>query len=154
MSDPAGKDIAASLNEGLGGWFKANGLRLVSATRDEVIAEVMIGPQHQQAYGIVHGGIHCAIIESLASIGAALDAMGHGKSVVGLENHTSFLRAVREGTLRGVARPITRGRRTQVWEGNVYDEQGRLCATGRVRLILLEPEAEVAGEKVELKGQG
>ena len=144
-------DHAEQINEALGGWFKANGLRIVSASRDEVTAELSIGPQHQQAYGIVHGGVHCAIIESLASIGAAIDAMALGKSVVGLENHTSFLRAAREGTLRAVARPITRGRRTHVWEGSVHDEEGRLLATGRVRLLLLEPEAEIAGEKVEIK---
>jgi uncharacterized protein (TIGR00369 family) len=77
--------------------------------------------------------------------------MAQGKSVVGMENHTSFLRAVREGTLRAMARPILRGRRSQLWEGSVQDEQGRLVATGRVRLLVLEPEAAIAGERVGVK---
>jgi uncharacterized protein (TIGR00369 family) len=151
MSDQDAQDFADPLNSTLGGWFKATGLRVTRATRDEVVAEVEVGPHHHQAYGIVHGGVHCGIIESLASIGAAIDAMAQGKSVVGMENHTSFLRAVREGTLRAMARPILRGRRSQLWEGSVQDEQGRLVATGRVRLLVLEPEAAIAGERVGVK---
>ena len=70
--------------------------------------------------------------------------------MVGLENHTSFLRAVRSGKLRAVAKPLTRGRRSQVWEGSVYDEEGRLAATGRVRLLVLEPETDLAGARVAI----
>lgn len=133
------------------GWIGANGLKITRATRQEVTAELVVEDKHRQAYGIVHGGIHCAIIETLASVGAAVNAMPEGRSVVGLENHTSFLRAVREGKLTAVAKPLTRGRRSQVWEGNVHDERGRLVATGRVRLLVLEPEAELAGSTVEVK---
>ena len=74
-----------------------------------------------------------------------------GASVVGLENHTSFLHAVREGTLRVTARPLTRGKRTQVWEGTVTDSTGRVAATGRVRLLALEADAALAGQTVDVK---
>jgi uncharacterized protein (TIGR00369 family) len=133
------------------GWMGAMGLEVVRATRDEVVAELTVGPAHLQAYGIVHGGVHAGVIETIASIGAAIHALPEGRSVVGLENHTSFLRAVRGGKLRAVAKPLTRGRRSHVWEGSVYDEEGKLAATGRVRLLVLEPEAEVAGEKAGMK---
>jgi uncharacterized protein (TIGR00369 family) len=126
----------------------------VSASKDEVVAELEIGPAHRQPYGIVHGGVHAGIIETVASVGAALYAMPLGRSVVGLENHTSFLHAVREGVLRVTARPLTRGRRTQVWEGTVTDAAGRVAATGRVRLLSLEAEAELAGSTVEVKPGG
>ena len=53
--------------------------------------------------------------------------------------------------LRASARPITRGRRTQLWEAVVTDADGRTVATGRVRLLALEPEATVAGESVVVK---
>jgi 1,4-dihydroxy-2-naphthoyl-CoA hydrolase len=133
------------------GWSGANGLRIIRATVEEVTAELEIRPMHLQAYGIVHGGVHAAIIETVASVGAAVNVIPQGRSAVGLENHTSFLRAVRSGVLRAVARPLTRGRRTHIWEGSVFDDQGRLAATGRVRLLVLEPDAELAGEKVERK---
>ena len=148
MSEP--QDMTAMLNATLDGWNQAMGLRFVSATKDEVVAELVIGAQHRQPYGIVHGGVHAGIIETVASVGAALFAMPDGRSVVGLENSTSFLHAVREGMLRITARPLTRGRRTQVWEGVVADGDGRPVATGRVRLLSLEADASLAGKTVEL----
>ena len=151
MPDPDPQDYAHLLNSAADGWMAAMGVRLISATRDEVVAELDVGPAHLQAYGIVHGGVHAGLIETLASIGAALDALPRGMSVVGLENHTSFLRAVRSGTLRATAKPITRGRRTHVWEASVVDDQGKLAASGRVRLLVLEPDAQVAGEAVAVK---
>ena len=97
-------DLAPMLNAHRDGWCTAMDLRFVRATADEVVAEWTVAPQHLQAYGIVHGGVHSGVIETLASVGAALHGMPRGQSVVGLENHTSFLRAVREGTLRATAR--------------------------------------------------
>ncbi len=149
MSTP--EDFATVLNGSLDGWNRTMKLRFVSATQDEVVAELDIGPEHRQPYGIVHGGVHAGIVETAASVGAALHAMPHGRTVVGLENHTSFIHAVREGTLRVTAKPITRGRRTQVWEGTVTDATGRVAATGRVRLLVLEPEASLAGETARVK---
>jgi 1,4-dihydroxy-2-naphthoyl-CoA hydrolase len=151
MAEQEPQDFAASLAAAVGGgWMGAMGLRILRATVDEVVAELTIGPAHLQAYGIVHGGVHAGIIETIASVGAALNALPDGRSVVGLENHTSFLRAVRSGTLRAVAKPLSRGRRSQVWEGSVYDDQQRLAASGRVRLLALEPEAQLAGARVEM----
>lgn len=144
MTDSASNDFADMINAGpLDDWAHTTGIRILRATRDEVTAELTIAPQHRQPYGIVHGGVHAGIIETLASIGAALDAGLDNKRVVGLENHTSFIRAARSGTLSAKATPITRGRRSQVWEVTVRDEQERIIATGRVRLMVLEPDAEV-----------
>jgi uncharacterized protein (TIGR00369 family) len=141
-------DFAETFNANRDGWCEANGLRLIRATADEVEAEWEIGPVHRQIYGIVHGGVHCGVIETIASFGAALSAMPRGQSVVGLENHTTFVRAVRSGTLRAKGRPLTRGRTTQVWEVTITDESDRLVATGRVRLLCLDAGTELAGAKV------
>ncbi|MGO9838900.1 MAG: PaaI family thioesterase [Polyangiaceae bacterium] len=140
------------MNETKGGWNSAMGLNFVSASADEVVAECEVGPQHCQPHGIVHGGVYASMVETVASVGAALHAMPHGQSVVGLENHTSFLRAVRSGTLRATARPLTRGRRTQVWESTITDASGRVAATGRVRLLCLEADAVLAGESAKVSG--
>jgi len=71
--------------------------------------------------------------------------------VVGLENHTSFLNAVREGKLRATARPLMRGRRTQIWEATVSDANGRAISSGRVRFLVLEAGSSLAGETVKVK---
>lgn len=140
------RDLAESMNASSCGFDRAMGVRFVRATRSEVIAEYDVDDRHRQPYGIVHGGMHCAIVESVCSTGAGLDAMARGCSVVGLENHTSFVRAVRVGRIRVTATPLTRGRRTQVWQAEARDEQGRLVASGRVRLLCLEPGSDLAGE--------
>jgi len=144
-----GQDFADQMNKAPEGWLQAMGVTITSATQDEVRAEMTIGSEHLQSYGIVHGGVHCGLIESLASIGAALYALPRGQSVVGLENTTSFIRAVRAGAkLHAVSTPITRGRRTQVWEARVLDDEERIVATGRVRLLCLEADQALAGEQV------
>jgi uncharacterized protein (TIGR00369 family) len=144
------QDFTDRINAMPEGWLEAMGVTITRATQDEVRAELTVGPVHLQAYGIVHGGVHCGLIESMASIGAALYAFPRGQSVVGLENNTSFVRAVRAGTrLTAVSTPITRGRKTQVWEARVLDEDGRIVATGRVRLLCLESDEALAGERVK-----
>jgi uncharacterized protein (TIGR00369 family) len=148
MSEAPAPDSVAYLNEHLGGYNRAMGLRITCASADEVEAEIVIGEQHLQPYGVVHGGVHAGMIEAACSTGAALVAMKNGQAVVGLENATSFLRAAREGTLRVTAVPVVRGRRSQVWEATVRDELGRPLATGRVRLMCLEPGEVLAGKKV------
>ena len=150
MTEPT-EDFAPMLNAQRGGWNAAMGVRYVRATLDEVVVEWTIGPQHLQAYGIVHGGVYAGIIETIASVGAALNAMPRGQSIVGLENSTSFIRAVRGGTLRATATPITRGRRSQVWEATVTEEEGKIVATGRVRLLALDGGSPIAGEMVTVK---
>jgi uncharacterized protein (TIGR00369 family) len=150
---PPDEDFATAMNALGGGWNRAMGLHILRATADEVIAECEIGPQHCQPHGIVHGGVYSSMVETVASVGAALHAMPNGQSVVGLENHTSFLRAVRSGTLRATARPLTRGRRTQVWESTITDASGRIAATGRVRLLCLEADAVLAGESAKVPGE-
>ncbi|MGE5323572.1 MAG: PaaI family thioesterase [Actinomycetota bacterium] len=145
-------DYSAALNERRDGWNSAMGLHFLRATPDEVIAELDVAPCHLQAYGIVHGGVYSGIIETVTSVAAALWAgQNNNQSVVGLENHTSFLNAVREGRLRVAARPLMRGRRTQVWAAEVTDAAGRLVADGKVRFLALAAGSALAGETVRVK---
>jgi len=145
------EDFSAQLNAVRGGWPETMGITITKATADEVKGELTVGPQHLQPYGVVHGGVHCGLIETLASVGAALFALPRGQSVVGLENSTSFVRAVRSGAkLHAVSTPITRGRTTQVWEATIFDEEERIVATGRVRLLCLDQDRPLAGERVRV----
>ncbi len=149
-TDAAGRRAAASPAETawVAGFDAAMGFHMVHATRDEVVLEYEIEPRHRQQYGIVHGGVHCAAVETACSTGAAMDALPRGQTVVGVENHTSFVRAVRAGRVRVTATPITRGRRAQLWEATARTEDGRIVACGRVRLLCLASGSELAGESV------
>jgi uncharacterized protein (TIGR00369 family) len=120
------------------GWTKEMGIVILTASPEEVTCAWEVGEKHHQPYGIVHGGVHSGVIETLASIGAALVALPRAQRVVGLENSTSFIRAVRSGTLHAAARPVTRGRTSQIWEGWIRNDRGELVAQGHVRLLCID----------------
>lgn len=145
------EDFAEQANRIRGGFNTTMGLRFLSVTEDEVVGEINIGPQHLQPYGLVHGGVYAGMIETLCSTGAAMVALPRGQTAVGQENSTSFLRAVRHGRLRGRALPLSKGRRSQVWEARLTDDEDRLVAIGRVRLLCLEAGAKAGGEEVSIK---
>jgi uncharacterized protein (TIGR00369 family) len=153
MTTDALPDAAGWLNENVTGWDRAMGLRFLHASGDRVDAEVELREQHLQPYGLAHGGVHAGVIEAVCSTGAALWALPLGLRVVGLENSTSFLRAVREGRLAITASPVTRGRRSQVWQAEVRDAQGNLLAQGRVRLLCLDADASLAGGALKVPGE-
>jgi 1,4-dihydroxy-2-naphthoyl-CoA hydrolase len=128
------------------------GVELKEATADRVVAVVPVTPRLYQVFGIVHGGVYAAVAETTASFGAHLvlargkgaasmatpDRPEVGARVVGISNHTEFLRAVRDGELRVEATPVTRGRTTQLWRVEITDGAGRLAAHSSVRLMNLE----------------
>jgi 1,4-dihydroxy-2-naphthoyl-CoA hydrolase len=116
------------------GWTDAMGMTFGRVTPTEVTMEWTVGPQHLQPFGLVHGGVYCGAVETACSMGA-LAAAGPAAEVVGIENHTSFLRPVRSGVLRLCATPVQVGQRAQLWEARITDEQGKLVATGRLRLF-------------------
>lgn len=123
-------EVQGTIDQGL---TKALGLRVDELGPDRVVMSFTVGEQHLQPYGIVHGGVYCSVVESSASIGAALWFGDRGK-VVGVSNHTNFLRSAREGTLTATATPIHRGRSQQLWLVDITDDQQRAIARGEVRL--------------------
>ncbi|MEI7915636.1 MAG: PaaI family thioesterase, partial [Mycobacteriaceae bacterium] len=96
-------------------------------------------PQLHQPMGIVHGGVWCSMVESMASVSAFLWLESNGGGdVVGVNNSTDFLRAITEGTAYGVSEPIHRGRRQQLWLVTIRDDAQRTIARGQVRLQNLD----------------
>lgn len=146
---PLPEDIVDRLNGNLGGFNELIGLRYTSASYDKLEATVPVTPKLHQPYGLVHGGVYAAIVETLASTGAALHGMSRNARVVGLENATSFLRATRDGTLRATATPLATGLRSHVWEVQVVNDEGRVAASGKVRLLALEATENVGGAKLQ-----
>lgn len=124
--------------EQLGPFAKSLGLALDTANGDEVTARWTVLPEMHQPYGILHGGVHCSVVETLASVGAALWLGDRGK-VVGVSNTTDFYRASSAGNLTSSARPLHRGRDQQVWLVETLDDKDRTVARGQVRLQNLNP---------------
>jgi 1,4-dihydroxy-2-naphthoyl-CoA hydrolase len=114
------------------------GVEFEEVTGDRVVATWEATPSLHQPYGIVHGGAHAGVVETLASVGAGM-WLGDKGQVVGVNNSTDFYRAVSEGRLTSTATPVHRGRSQQVWIVETVDTDGRLVARGQVRLQNLTP---------------
>ena len=110
------------------------GTRILEASGDRVVAEITIGPDLLQPFGIVHGGVYATLVETTASVGASM-WLGEGGAAMGIANSTDFLRPVGSGTLRIEATPLQRGKTMQLWQVSITDEEQRPVAVGRVRLF-------------------
>ena len=116
------------------------GLQFTELTPDGARAQLEVKPKLLQPMGLVHGGVYCSMIESMASVAAfTWLATRGGGNVVGINNNTDFLRSINSGTVYGTAEPIHRGRRQQLWLVTITDAADRVVARGQVRLQNLEP---------------
>jgi 1,4-dihydroxy-2-naphthoyl-CoA hydrolase len=119
--------------EGFDGLY---GLEVLTLSDEEVTAAVRVRDELKQPWGLVHGGVFASIAESITSL-ATWRAVGpNGQVAQGLSNQTSFLRPILDGTIHAVARRRHRGRTTWVWEVDVTDDEGRLCALVRMTVAV------------------
>ena len=121
-------------------WGDRLGLEFLELGPERVEARLEAGPQHQQPYGILHGGAWCTIVEAVASYGAAEVTRARGqRGVVGVSNQTDFLRSHSVGRLDIVGEPLHAGRRQQVWEVRIHRASDAvLVARGQVRFQCLD----------------
>jgi 1,4-dihydroxy-2-naphthoyl-CoA hydrolase len=103
------------------------GTEWLSDDPDRARARVPVSEKVTQPRGLVHGGVISALAESLCSRATGL-AVGDGMSAFGQSSHASFLRPITAGHVNAEARARHRGRTTWVWEVEVTDDEGRLCA--------------------------
>lgn len=112
------------------------GVRYLKLEKEEVVAELEVGPRVHQPFGFLHGGATVALAESVASVGGFLNCPP-GYAAFGLEINCNHLRKKQAGVIRAVGRPLHLGRTTQVWEVKVYDEEERLVAASRCTLAVV-----------------
>ncbi len=113
------------------------GIVLEEVSPERVVATMPVDHRTRQPMGLLHGGASAALAETVASIGAALNA-GEGRMVVGMEINANHIRAKREGTVRAVATPAHIGRTSSVWEIRITDEEGRLICLSRCTLAFID----------------
>lgn len=116
------------------------GLEVTAASAERVEARVPVTASLLQPFGIVHGGVHCAIAETVASVGTWLGVRERGLIAMGLSNQTSFLRPVQAGDVilaEGI--PVHTGSTTWIWDVTLKDGSGRPCAVSRMTIAVREP---------------
>jgi 1,4-dihydroxy-2-naphthoyl-CoA hydrolase len=103
------------------------GVELVSANKDEVRGRLEWTPERCTTGAVLHGGALMALADTLGAVCALLNLQpGEGTSTI--ESKTNFFRAVRQGRVGGVARPLHVGRSTIVVQADLLDDQQRRVA--------------------------
>jgi len=124
-----------------GGVTRDLGVEFVELRPSRVVANMPIDGRHLQPFGYLHGGVSVVLAESVASIGAFLNCPP-GKGAFGSEINASHLRPKRAGgTLRAVGTPVHVGRRSQVWEVRIEDEEARPVCASRCAVAIVDLEA-------------
>jgi 1,4-dihydroxy-2-naphthoyl-CoA hydrolase len=118
------------------GFDRLYGLEILEISDDLVRGRVAVRDDLKQPAGLVHGGVYAAVAESLATNGTAASVHQDGQTAMGLSNQSSFLRPITAGAINAVARARHRGRTTWVWEVELSDDEGRLCALTRVTVAV------------------
>ena len=114
-------------------------VRFDERTPTRVSGSIAADERHHQPWGLVHGGLYTAAIETFATIGAFEAIKDRGQEAVGVANATDFLRPHRNGRLAVVAVPVHQGRTQQLWEVDITrPEDAKLVARGKVRLQNVE----------------
>jgi uncharacterized protein (TIGR00369 family) len=116
------------------------GIEITEATRQRVVARMPVGPRVHQPFGLLHGGASVALAETVASAAAWLQVDAARETVVGIEINANHLRAKRDGVVTAVALPVHVGRRTQVWEVRISDEEDRPVCVSRCTLAVVPRE--------------
>ena len=112
------------------------GLEVLEVSEELVRAQVAVRDELRQPFGLVHGGVLASISETLASLGTMAVVFPEGNAAMGSANNTSFLRPILDGTIHARALRRHRGRTTWVWDVEITDDAGRVCALTRMTIAV------------------
>ena len=121
---------------GMPGFDGLYGLEIHAISEEEVVAQVPVRDDLKQPAGLVHGGVFASIAEAMTSLATWLVVESEGQTAQGLSNQTSYLRPIFAGEISALARRRHRGRSTWVWEVDMTDQEGQLCAFSRVTVAV------------------
>lgn len=114
------------------------GIEFIELGPDYLRGRMPVDDRTRQPYGILHGGASVALAETLGSTAAALVIDPDRYRVVGQEINANHVRAVQDGYVVGTTRPLHIGRRSQVWDIRVLNEQEQLVCVSRITMAVLE----------------
>jgi 1,4-dihydroxy-2-naphthoyl-CoA hydrolase len=105
----------------------------------------------RQPVGLLHGGVISTLVESVCSRATALAVLGDGMAAMGQSISVSFMRPITEGHAEVRARARHRGRTTWVWEAEVVDAEGRLCALAQMTIAIRPLPKDLAAETIRYR---
>ena len=113
-------------------------IKCVEIGDDYVVSTMPVNSKTHQPMGLLHGGASAALIESIASMGSTLLIDIRKEHPVGLEINANHISSIQSGIVRGVGKIIHAGRRTHVWQVDIFDDQtNKLLCTGRLTVMIV-----------------
>lgn len=112
------------------------GIEYIEIGEDFIKGKMPVDVRTRQPFGILHGGASCVLAESLGSIGGYYCLDDHS-FCVGQSINTNHIRMAKEGFVYGTAKPIHLGARSQIWEIDIRNEEGKLVSVTRLTLAVL-----------------
>ena len=121
------------------GFGELIGVEWLSFDPEDARARIKIEDHHLQPFGVVHGGVYCSLAESICSAAAYSAVRENDMVAMGQSNDTTFLRSIPEGHVNATARTRHRGRTTWIFDVEMTDDEGRVCALARI-VIAIRPK--------------
>ena len=112
------------------------GTEWLSDDPDDARARLPIRDELRQPFGLMHGGVMSTLVESVCSRATAGAVYEDGMAATGQSIDVSFIRPVTEGGVEVRAKARHRGRTTWIWEAEVLNDEGKLCALARMTIAV------------------
>lgn len=114
------------------------GIEFTALGDDYLEGTMPVDERTTQPYGLLHGGASCVLAETLGSMAAHYVVDPEKYQAVGVDITTHHLKSVTAGIVTGRATPIRIGRRMQVWDIAICDEQERPVCVSRLTVAVVE----------------
>jgi len=103
---------------------------------DHARVRIELRDELRQPVGLLHGGVMSSLVESVCSRSTAIAVHGEGKMAMGQSISVSFIRPVTEGSAEVRAKARHRGRTGWVWDAEVFNDEGKLCAMAQMTVAI------------------
>ena len=113
------------------------GIEITDIGDDFICGKMPVDERTTQPFGLLHGGASAALAETLGSIGGGIKVYSNNETVVGIEINANHLKSVRDGWVYGKATPIRIGKKNQVWNIEITNEDDDLICVSRLTLAVI-----------------
>jgi 1,4-dihydroxy-2-naphthoyl-CoA hydrolase len=114
------------------------GIEVIDMGDDFVCGKMPVDNRTIQSFGILHGGASVALAESLGSIAGSMKIDKNNEVVIGIEINANHLKSVEKGWVYGKASPVKIGKKIQVWEILITDQDNKKVCISRLTLAVVK----------------
>jgi len=114
------------------------GIEITDIGSDYICGKMPVDERTMQPFGLLHGGASAVLAESLGSIAGGIQVNQDTQTVVGIEINCNHLRSARDGWVYGKATPVKIGRKIQVWNIEIKNDDGKMVAVSRLTLAVID----------------